>query len=244
MSKKFAALSALAGVMATGAAMPAANAGIVVPEQNQGFGVGTEPGVQFAGEGREGFMDMGSTTSTLTFDLFDPAAGTLTGVRIAVDFGGINSVASSSELTQEPNIDDGVTATSTAFLTFGTSGEQFLQFSSDVSDSCTPLPGDTECSFESSQEFDGSDEQTNFNLNEFIGVGTFDLDVELKVTVEGEVTGFYTGSANAFSFVEGGIDVRYEYIPDGVRISEPTSLALLGLGLGGFGVMRRKRRNA
>lgn len=240
MNKKFATLGALAGIAVASSAAGHAQAGILPPVQSQEFALSTETSFNFSANTS---VNEDKSDQTLTFDLFDPSEGTLIAVKIEATFEGNSSIRATEIFSEGGASTDFVGVTNNVSLTFSSNGEGFLSTGqSNPTLQCDADEIDGACNKTEDDDFSDTIVQMSFDLNEFIGLGTFDVDAVLASSAFPESSGELFGSISSDNAVEGDLTVQFEFIPDPVTVSEPASLAILGLGLGGLGIAKRRKR--
>ena len=181
----------------------------------------------------------GSDHQTVSLGQFDPSLGTLNAVDITLSNSGALGAVSVS-LTGAPG--DNVDAHGNGLFAIDGPDGVLMTGGSSGDATCTIEPDETACEINTplgAATLSPNPVRISSALSPFEGTGTFDLTVNLMAsapTVE-FTNGASVNSASAnFSWI-GDLGVSYEYTPG----PEPASLALLGLGLAGLCVARRRR---
>lgn len=246
MSNKFAALGALAGVIATGAAATQAQAMPMSIEQTQSFTVAVEE-LSFGGaainEGVSGVQN--SDIAPLSFDVFDTNLGTLTGVRAFVSLEGAADLT--AELTGNAGSEGFVESASASFqavFNFGLEGESNV-FGTQVtaSGSCSDTFG---CVFEDTAFF-SSGESSFSDLAAFTGPVDVVINAILTTTTNissSENLNSIQSSVDVDAIVNGVFRLEYQFDAAPTSVAEPGSVALLGFGLAGIAAASRRKRQA
>jgi hypothetical protein len=181
--------------------------------------------------------DTDTRSVTGTFDLFDPALGTLTGVTMVLD----STLRVGTEILGTGN---GGTATATGEVFYEINGLLSGSMTAPPS-SCTPFcnvytPGGT-------QDFplDATIGIPHAMLPSYIGAGTASQQITETVMVNGTASNGViiarTRTNQLFTRGwEGTVTFVYDYQPV-VAVPEPVSGTLLGIGLIGIGMLRRRR---
>jgi hypothetical protein len=185
----------------------------------------------------------------LTFNYFDGTLGTLNSVTIEVSM----STSGGFGIVDNDAVDPATVTIETIIKADATSGDVFMPSASAMTSVNAAFSLASESSGPDGAAIDGSaPDGGTLNVpvgtfssgivgtsaaqrNTFIGVGTYDIDLDASqstiITVGGGVA-----TGNNPATVDGFVRVIYDYTP----IPEPTSVALLGLG-SLVGLARRRR---
>ena len=214
-----------------------------------------EAETQFFSLSREGLEPV-SATSTMTFEQFNPAFGTLTGVSIEYGSGEVAATAYAFASLSGGEFGDNVSANTSANLSLS-----LVPPSRNLAISTPFMTGSTVSAFagcflegptcEDNEIANGLENPLSPNpllltapvdLDLFVGNGSVDIIAELMPFFNRDqfTAGGGTPSFNHRATWEGSVTVTYTF-QQTVTTPEPASLALLGLGLGGLGLLRRRR---
>lgn len=193
-----------------------------------------------------------SASQTLSFDQFNPALGTLTGVTITYSSGDNGGPLSRAKV-EFPFYSDGSATTSAVLgVTLGTGGTTLMQ---GLSFSVTAICNDTFSGF----ECQNTKQQAGFlteidpnpltfsnpgDLAPFSGAGTVDLVATLAMSISSAFYGPGEPIISHYASWSGSLDVAYTYSEAVTDTPEPASVALLGTALGLAGLLNRRRRGA
>lgn len=184
-------------------------------------------------------------TSTLSVPKFNPALGTLTNINITLTGTVLGNVMVESMSASPANVTTNLAASLTltrpdsttllvSFPAF-TATQAFTAYDGTLDFAGTS--GITYAAINSSQTAFVSTPPPATDLSLFTGSGTISLPISAhgasSVTGSGNlVAGFQTRAAAM---------LQIDYIYDAIAVPEPTALALLGLGVIGAGMRRRRR---
>lgn len=182
---------------------------------------------------------------SLTPDLFDTSLGTLTAVKLILDSAWTNAVSiSASNALGGPLSGNAsnLTKFDVRLLTPFSSDPLFA--TSDLVTAACQGAGTCASSDNHGQDFDGSSSVLALNVPSFVGVGTFQVQMDLGIGVNQNCTGAALACSGLGSAGwSGSFTVEYTYDPASITgIAEPASAALLGGGLLALATLRRRRR--
>lgn len=175
-------------------------------------------------------------TGGATFSLFDPSLGTLTGVDFVLSFFYSGSVTARN---QDPfgNLVSG-TIQATAVIVYQLETPTYTYYY--PQNHSTSFLSDGSSVQESSQSFSHSALESLFAPTApYVGIGTFDVDVESRLAIAANAFGAASNAAQA------NLKLTYSFDPPGPGtkpVPEPSSLALFALAMAGAGAARRRTR--
>jgi hypothetical protein len=230
-----------------GVLMPVGIAGAATITQSFGFTVSSNPAEVNNPSGPTSASDPKSTT--VTFDPFDPALGTLTEVDVDLNSTLSGSVSVNASTTNENEPLSGGTNSWSASFSLTMPGIS-KPFSESDSVSCT---GSFNCTPSGSKILSFPEIYSTFFTggsipSGYTGPTTFDatlaLDLTLSLVNQGDSLSSATGGGGAkWDPPFDGLVLTYIYTPN-PTVPEPGTLALLGMGaMGGLGFARRRSKD-
>jgi hypothetical protein len=182
---------------------------------------------------------------TLTPDLFSSSLGTLTSVRLILDSAWTNAASISASNALGGALSGGASnlAKFDARLLTPFSSDPLFATSDQVTATCQGA-GSCADTANSAGDLDGSLVALALNVPSFVGVGTFQVQMDLGIGVSANCTGASLACSGLGSASwSGSFTVEYTYDPaNGTAVPEPASAALLGGGLLALAALRRRQR--
>lgn len=179
---------------------------------------------------------------SLTFNKFNPALGTLTGVLF-----GLDSVTQTFADIGVPASQFNLPGTTNAFGKFELRIIPFFGTTATVglaTATCSPDESFQQCESTGShfQGFTGTFPVAAGAVDDLVGPGTFDVELTYSASLVGlscpqDLECEHTGRI----LWDGTLTVEYTYIAETAAVPEPGALALFGVGLAGLAVMRRRK---
>jgi hypothetical protein len=219
------ALAALAGVTLLIGGVETANAGTVT--ETQSFTIGPTSG---------------SSTDVLSFDMFDPSLGTLTGVSFILTSDTTTSVTIDVPAREAPTLGGSATNAASFSVVVENPNLTLFETTNTASASCTTsFASCTNTESNGPVAFGGTAAVPAADVAEFVGSGSIVVDLDyvnspLVTSCTNSIcsaTGFLT-----WNDAPGTLEVEYQ-----VAVPEPSSLVLFGSGLLSFiGLSRGRRR--
>ena len=196
--------------------------------------------------------DHNSDSNVLTFDLFNPSLGTLTGVRFTIYTSaslntGVEGYFCVGEESGYPCVVEGEADAEFVVSVDFPSLPLFTFYSDLLNPNCGTTYPEDDCYMGEDDQWNGSPSDIFIvpsdggSLANFIGIGTFDVEADVTLNMYNSNAGF--SSINGYADVSWGgeLELIYEY-EETSPVPLPAGVYLFGSGLLGLiGIARRKK---